>query len=187
MDASHLRAEERRLRQQLAELSWIRRIEDAWEHDRFRLYSQPIVRLPGGEPVQQELLLRIEEADGTIALPGPYLRAAERHGLVGRIDRWVIRGAVDHAATGLDVEVNVSAATLSDLSLFSDREFVHDLATNDRSRHVVRAVVHLARGFGLQTVAEGVEDGETLRLLGDLGVDLAQGFYLGSPTPVSAS
>jgi hypothetical protein len=34
-----------------------------------------------------------------------------------------------------------------------------------------------------ETIAEGVEDAETLTLLGDYGVDFAQGFYLGRPAP----
>ena len=64
-----------------------------------------------------------------------------------------------------------------------DIDFVRDLATNPSSRLVVQAVVGLARGFGLKTVAEGVEDAATYSLLLDLGVDLAQGFHLGRPTP----
>jgi PAS domain S-box-containing protein len=65
-----------------------------------------------------------------------------------------------------------------------DIEFVRDLPSNPASRHVVRAVVSLARDFGLRTVAEGVEDEETLELLRVHGVDLAQGFGLGRPAPV---
>jgi PAS domain S-box-containing protein len=65
-----------------------------------------------------------------------------------------------------------------------DIEFVRDLATNPASRHVVDAVVSLARGFGLQTVAEGVEDAEALALLRELGVDFAQGYHIGRPAPL---
>ena len=39
-----------------------------------------------------------------------------------------------------------------------DIEFVRDLATNTANRHVVKAIVSLAHAFGLQTVAEGVEE-----------------------------
>jgi EAL domain-containing protein (putative c-di-GMP-specific phosphodiesterase class I) len=49
---------------------------------------------------------------------------------------------------------------------------------------VVRAVVSLARGFGQRTVAEGVEDGATLELLRELGVDCAQGYAIARPAPV---
>jgi PAS domain S-box-containing protein len=65
-----------------------------------------------------------------------------------------------------------------------DIEFVRDLPSNPASRHVVRAVVSLARDFGLRTVAEGVEDEETLELLRVHGVDFAQGYGLGRPAPV---
>ena len=66
-----------------------------------------------------------------------------------------------------------------------DKEFVRELATDRASQHVVRAVVALARGFGQLTVAEGVEDPETLALLRDHGVDRAQGLAIASPAPVA--
>jgi len=64
-----------------------------------------------------------------------------------------------------------------------DIEFVRDLVTSSANQHVVKAIVNLAKGFGCQTVAEGVEDGDTLSLLRDFGVDFAQGYYLGRPVP----
>jgi PAS domain S-box-containing protein len=68
-----------------------------------------------------------------------------------------------------------------------DAEFVADVRSDPASRSVVEAVVSLARGFGLKTVGEGVEDGETFELLQRLGVDQAQGFHLGRPAPLIAS
>lgn len=65
-----------------------------------------------------------------------------------------------------------------------DVEFVSDLASNTASRHVVQAVVSLARAFSLQTVGEGVEDAETLTLLRELGVDYAQGYHIARPGPL---
>lgn len=69
-------------------------------------------------------------------------------------------------------------------SLKIDIEFVRDVATNMASRHVVQAVVGLAASFGLRTVAEGVEDGRTLAIVRDMGVDLAQGYAIGRPGPL---
>jgi EAL domain-containing protein (putative c-di-GMP-specific phosphodiesterase class I) len=66
-----------------------------------------------------------------------------------------------------------------------DIEFVHDLPTNQASHHVVKAIVSLARGFGQQTVAEGVEDETTLRMLRDFGVDYGQGYGIAKPKPVT--
>jgi EAL domain-containing protein (putative c-di-GMP-specific phosphodiesterase class I) len=66
-----------------------------------------------------------------------------------------------------------------------DIEFVRDLPRDQASQHVVHAVVALAKGFGQKTVAEGVEDAETLALLRDYGVDYAQGYFLGRPAPLT--
>jgi PAS domain S-box-containing protein len=65
-----------------------------------------------------------------------------------------------------------------------DTEFVRDLVENPQNQHVVKAIVNLARGFGHQTIAEGVETEATLELLRGYGVDYAQGFLIGRPAPI---
>jgi PAS domain S-box-containing protein len=65
-----------------------------------------------------------------------------------------------------------------------DIEFVRDLASNPANQHLVKAIVNLAQGFGHETIAEGVEDEETLELLREYGVDFAQGFHIGRPGPL---
>ena len=64
-----------------------------------------------------------------------------------------------------------------------DIEFVRDVVESEASRHVVQAIVALARDFGLQTVGEGVEDAATLEALRGFGVDFAQGYHLARPAP----
>jgi PAS domain S-box-containing protein len=66
-----------------------------------------------------------------------------------------------------------------------DIEFVRDLISSPANQHVVKAIVSLAEGFGQQTIAEGVEDAETLALLKQYGVDFAQGYHLGRPAPLT--
>jgi diguanylate cyclase (GGDEF)-like protein/PAS domain S-box-containing protein len=61
-----------------------------------------------------------------------------------------------------------------------DRSF---LLEGTRGRAVVQAVVGLARAFGFDVCAEGVETPEQLGFLRELGCDLAQGFYLARPVP----
>jgi EAL domain-containing protein (putative c-di-GMP-specific phosphodiesterase class I) len=56
--------------------------------------------------------------------------------------------------------------------------------SSEGDQHVIRAIVGLAQGFGLQTIGEGVEDEATLELLREFGVDHAQGFHLGRPAPL---
>jgi diguanylate cyclase (GGDEF)-like protein/PAS domain S-box-containing protein len=61
-----------------------------------------------------------------------------------------------------------------------DRSF---LMEGTRGRAVVQAVVGLARAFGFQVCAEGVETPEQLAFLREQGCELAQGFLLARPVP----
>jgi EAL domain-containing protein (putative c-di-GMP-specific phosphodiesterase class I) len=77
------------------EMQWVNKIQAALDHDRFRLYVQPIVpvtpaRGPVGAPAHYEVLTRLQEADGSEAPPGAFLPAAERYNLALRVDRWVV-------------------------------------------------------------------------------------------------
>ena len=64
-----------------------------------------------------------------------------------------------------------------------DGDFVQSLPVNRTDQLVVQAVADIARGLGKRTIAEFVGDDDTLALLQDCGVDLAQGYYLGRPAP----
>lgn len=66
-----------------------------------------------------------------------------------------------------------------------DIAFVRDLASNTSNQHLVKAIVNIAHGLNQKTIAEGVEDSETLEMLRDFGVDLAQGYHLGRPHPLA--
>ena len=50
---------------------------------------------------------------------------------------------------------------------------------------VIQAVVDIARGLGKRTVAEQAGDDATLALLRGMGVDQAQGYFLGRPAPLT--
>ncbi len=64
-----------------------------------------------------------------------------------------------------------------------DGEFVRNLASAPADALVVKAMVQIASGLGLRTIAEFVEDEGTLRQLAELGVDYAQGDHVGRPAP----
>ena len=67
-----------------------------------------------------------------------------------------------------------------------DGEFIRDLPRSSINRLVVQSVVEIARGLGKRTIAEFVEDEETLELLRDYQVDYAQGFYIARPQSLEA-
>jgi PAS domain S-box-containing protein len=68
-----------------------------------------------------------------------------------------------------------------------DIDFVRELTASETDARVIRGIVGLAREFNQTTIAEGVEDGDTLMLLKELGVDQAQGYLFGRPAPASGA
>jgi EAL domain-containing protein (putative c-di-GMP-specific phosphodiesterase class I) len=59
--------------------------------------------------------------------------------------------------------------------------FVRQIAVDGRDRIMVQHIHQMSKDFGLKTVAEFVEDEETAKLLEEIGVDMAQGYYYGRP------
>jgi len=66
-----------------------------------------------------------------------------------------------------------------------DGEFVKNIVVNEKDRIFVKHIHQIAKEFGKETIAEYVEDEETLAILKEIGVDYAQGFHLGRPHQLS--
>jgi EAL domain-containing protein (putative c-di-GMP-specific phosphodiesterase class I) len=92
-----------------------------------------------------------------------------------------VRLAVDDFGTGYSSLLYLRRYPLDMLKI--DQSFVAGLVDNPEDATIVDAVVRLAHSFGLQTVAEGVETAEQLRLLRGLGCDMGQGHFWGKPLP----
>ena len=74
--------------------------------------------------------------DGELVMPGMFLPPAERFGLIGAIDRWVIGQAARMAAHGRAVNVNLSAQSLGDPQLSGLIEKLIERETRTQPCHV---------------------------------------------------
>ena len=84
------------MRARNSEMQWAARLEQALDENRFALYAQRIHALGQQTPgVHAEVLLRLIDSDGSVVQPGAFLPAAERFHFASRIDRWVLRHAID--------------------------------------------------------------------------------------------
>jgi len=73
------------------DMEWTTKINQALEENRFCLYGQEIKSIQSDETeLHYEVLLRMQNADGSLTAPGLFLPAAERFHLITKIDRWVI-------------------------------------------------------------------------------------------------
>lgn len=241
------------------DMGWARRVKNAYENDLFSLVYQPIVSIKDGTIEDYEVLLRMNLDDGQRILPGGFIPAAERFGLINNVDRWtvsrsmhalvklhlqnnnirfainlsgrafedkellpMIQGILDN--TGLDPTcltfeitetaaiANIAAAKifiakLKDMGcqfalddfgtgfcsfaylknlpvdkLKIDGSFVQSLDTSKVDRAMVQSMNQIAHALGKQTIAEFVQNEQTLTLLNSYGVDYAQGYFLGRPS-----
>ena len=65
-----------------------------------------------------------------------------------------------------------------------DQSFVEKISTDESSREVVAAIAKLAKGLGLETIAEGVETEEQRKILMKCGWKYGQGYLFGKPQAV---
>ena len=104
-----------------SEMEWAEKISQAMEKNLFRLAAQPIKPLTDDESGDHyEVLIRLQRGDEVVA-PGEFLPAAERFGLMGKIDRWVVKAYLDYleqqpeAAERLTLcSLNLSGASMAD-------------------------------------------------------------------------
>ncbi len=242
------------------DMGWASRVRDAFENDRFSLVYQPIIAVASGTINDYEVLLRMQRDDGDMILPGGFMPAAERFGLVHNVDRWAITRAITHldalttqykkelrfainlsgrafedkellplirgllndsslSPSQLTFEITETAAiaNLRDASKFIsklkdmgcefalddfgsgfcsfsylkklpvdklkiDGSFVKNLASTKVDQAMVQSMNQIAHALGKKTIAEFVENDQTLQLLKSYGVDFAQGNYLGLPS-----
>ncbi len=261
-DRWHLFALDDQMREQMSErLAWKEKIEQALADSAFILYYQPILEIKTNLISHYEVLIRMREKDGSLAMPGHFIPIAERTGLIHSIDRFVLGEAISHMAhlartTGQEINLSINlsgrvvddpellpllkqllhlsgvkpqnlvfelteTATLADMASaeqlmyelrvlgcrfamddfgvgFSsfyylrqlpldivkiDGSFIRQLPTSPEDRIFVKALTEMASGLHKLTIAEFVEDAETLKMLTEIGVNYAQGYYIGKPQP----
>lgn len=242
-----------------ADMGWASRVKETLENNRMKIVYQPIASLFDGVVRDYEVLARMHTDDGKIILPGGFMPAAERFGLIQSVDRWMVESAIQKLAqlrasgvvvnfsinlsahafedeqllplikrvlneTGVDpcaltFELTETAAignmvkavkfisALKDLgcqfalddfgSGFSsftylkhlpvdklkiDGAFVQNMAQSTVDQAMVASMNQVAHALNKITIAEFVENKETLALLQRFGVDYAQGHFIGKPS-----
>jgi PAS domain S-box-containing protein len=240
-------------------------IRKAIEHGEFSLYCQLITPLAAhsGEVGHYEILVRLEEEEGSMLPPGTFFPLAEKYGLMPHLDRWVVQHVSEWVAhkkpeaQGNSMYfINVSGATIADpgfpeflqltlleygvsgtvlcfeisdseLSLSTaevaefarqvrqygcrvalsgfgrdrvlfdlirgfqveflkiDGRVVLDILHDPAKLAKLTAINQVAKKIGVKTIAELVENKETIEKLREIGIDFAQGFGISRPRPLA--
>ncbi|MGI9019653.1 MAG: putative bifunctional diguanylate cyclase/phosphodiesterase [Solirubrobacterales bacterium] len=166
---------------------WVRRIRRSLDEDLFVPYRQPIMSLPSREISNYELLARmLDDESSQPVLPGGFLPAAERSGMVRELDRKMASWAIEliahseRAGRPLNYEVNLSALTLA------DREFPGWIAglVEDEGIDPTRLMFEITETAAIANLQDARAFAEVLRRLGcrfaldDFGAGFASFSYL---------
>ncbi|MCI5207587.1 MAG: EAL domain-containing protein, partial [Candidatus Electrothrix sp. ATG2] len=109
----------------ICEINWLPKIQEGLESDPFELYAQRIQNIESNEPSNRfEILVRIEDKKSGILLPGSFIPAAERFGLMVNIDRWVIKRVFSSMDSSTSLSINLSGQTVADAGIF---DYIHRL------------------------------------------------------------
>jgi diguanylate cyclase (GGDEF)-like protein/PAS domain S-box-containing protein len=101
--------------------------------------------------------------------------------VLGKLRALGLSTSIDDFGTGYSSLAYLKHLPIDELKI--DRSFVNAMVEDASDLTIVRSTIDLSHNLGLEVVAEGVEDGETLHLLAELGCDRAQGYFVSRPVP----
>ncbi|MFZ0324701.1 MAG: bifunctional diguanylate cyclase/phosphodiesterase [Actinomycetes bacterium] len=103
------------------------------------------------------------------------------HAMLHRLAAMGVTIAVDDFGTGYTSMAQLEQMPLKTLKI--DRSFVIRMVDDPGGATLVKAIVELAHEFGLEVVAEGVEDEVVTERLREMGCDVGQGYLWSRPVP----
>lgn len=103
--------------------------------------------------------------------------------VLGRIHALGVSISMDDFGTGYSSLASLKTIPFDVLKI--DRSLVCDLNENDASRRITGAIVAMGKALKMVVLAEGVETNAQSKVLGEIGCDLAQGYYFSKPLPAS--
>jgi diguanylate cyclase (GGDEF)-like protein len=98
---------------------------------------------------------------------------------IERLNAVGVRLAIDDFGTGYSALSYLANLPIDILKI--DRSFVVALEESGPEEAIAMAIIALSKRLGITTIGEGVETATQLELLGALGCDLGQGYFLGRP------
>lgn len=123
-------------------------------------------------------VLCLEIADTGMSMDRKYLRQQ----LFG-LSAMGVRLSIDDFGVGYSSLLELRDYPISEIKI--DNSLIRGIENNTHSQTIVRALVNMAHGMGVDVTAEGVENEQQLSMVSQLGCDRAQGYYLCKPIEAS--
>lgn len=104
----------------------------------------------------------------------------EMKSFIQEIEKYGSKVAIDDFGSGYSNFSHIFELNVDYLKI--DASLVKYITTDESSRVIIKTIVSFASNLGLKTIAEFVEDRDSLEILEKMGVDFIQGYYIGKPS-----
>ncbi len=173
------------------EMQWIQRLQEGMTNNSLLLYRQMIRSLQGISS-HHEILLRMQDDNGSLISPDRFIPAAERYNIMPEVDRWVIRHTCEqlekmHRCDLLNSKndtlfINLSATSLSDKGLsgyISDQLLLHKISPENIGFEITETAAIVDFDYALNLISELQKLGCKVAL-DDFGTGMSSFAYLKS-------
>jgi len=170
------------------QMYWKAMIDQAIERSEFILFYQPILDIKLKVISHYECLLRIEQADGTMLMPGDFIEYAEQLGMIGEIDCLVLSKAIEQhlafQAQGYNVKlaINLSGHSMNDMKILPHIERLLNLP-NVKPELIIFEITEtsaVSNFSAAQALIEKIKALGCCFALDDFGVGFSSFYYLKS-------
>ncbi|MEA3369945.1 MAG: EAL domain-containing protein [Campylobacterota bacterium] len=104
---------------------------------------------------------------------------AELKEFISRVKKFGCQIAIDDFGSGYSNFSHILELDIDYIKI--DASLVKRVATDKNSKKITATIIQFASSLGVKTIAEFVEDKESLDTLQEMGVDFVQGYYIGKP------
>lgn len=102
---------------------------------------------------------------------------------IKRLDAIGVKLCIDDFGTGYSSMSYLQKLPVDELKI--DKSFVLNMDKNANDAAIARSMIDLGHNLGLKVVAEGVENQQLWDILKSFGCDVAQGYYMSKPIPIT--
>lgn len=102
---------------------------------------------------------------------------------IKRLDAIGVKLCIDDFGTGYSSMSYLQKLPVDELKI--DKSFVLHMDKNANDAAIARSMIELGHNLGLKVVAEGVENQQLWDMLRSFGCDVAQGYYMSKPVPIT--
>ena len=167
-------------------LYWKEIIEDALENERFILLFQPILDVRANQISHYECLSRIKTEDGSFVMPSDFIGLADELGLIGQIDRVLLKQAIKQhkrfkqQGKNIKLAINLSGRSFRNTTVFEDIKALLGVPEVDPGQFVfeITEAAAVSDFSAAQDLIKKIKDLGCSFALDDFGMGFSSFFYL---------